>query len=446
MRAPESPWPREMSCVRSVFSLLLTTAFLLTGHGLHMTFLPLMASEIGLSQTVIGLSGSAYFVGFISGALVTPHIIARVGHIRSFTTLMAVFLCCFQVLPMSDAGWVWILMRFLLGAVMCGAYTVVESWLSDQADSRSHGRVLGIYTLVVLAAMATGQGILGLTYGDAAQVFAVISILIGCAIIPVSLTSSLAPAPVPATRIDFMKLYRRSHTAFAGALGSGVVIGTFWTLGAVHVVSVTGNAEFAPTFIAVSILGGALVQYPIGLASDHIDRRHVLTFLCAMSSLTAFYLSSATDTTSLLIGAAAFGAASNSLYAVSLAKAADNSERDEFVMIGSSVLLLNAVGAAMGSFAFGWAMRSAEGNILFTLMAFACAVFAVFIAIQPKGATAVATQEQSSFVAATSATAPAALQQDPRAGDIAEEDQLVPADSTISKGDVGRDVEYSPVT
>ena len=433
-----------MICVRSVFSLLLTTAFLLTGHGLHMTFLPLMASEIGLSQTVIGLSGSAYFVGFISGALVTPHIIAKVGHIRSFTTLMAVFLCCFQVLPMSDAGWVWILARFLLGAVMCGAYTVVESWLSDQADSRSHGRVLGIYTLVVLAAMAAGQGILGLTYGDAAQVFAVISILIGCAIIPVSLTSSLAPAPVPATRIDFMKLYRRSHTAFAGALGSGVVIGTFWTLGAVHVVSVTGDAEFAPMFIAVSILGGALVQYPIGIASDHIDRRHVLTFLCAMSSLSALYLSTATDTTSLLIGAAAFGAASNSLYAISLAKAADNSERDEFVMIGSSVLLLNAVGAAIGSFIFGWAMRSAEGEILFTLMAIACALFAAFIAIQPKGATAVATEEQSSFVPATSATAPAALQQDPRAGDIAEEDQLAPAESIVSVAEEVSDVEYSP--
>jgi MFS family permease len=329
---------------------------------------------------------------------------------------------------MTDAGWVWILTRFLLGAVMCGAYTVVESWLSDQADERSHGRVLGIYTFIVLTAMAAGQGILGLTYGDAAQVFAVISILIGCAIIPVSLTSSLAPAPVPATRIDFLKLYRRSHTAFAGALGSGVVIGTFWTLGAVHVVSVTGDAEFAPTFIAVSILGGALVQYPIGLASDHIDRRYVLTFLCVMSSLAALYLSTATDTISLLVGAAAFGAASNSLYAISLAKAADNSERDEFVMIGSSVLLLNAVGAAIGSFIFGWAMRSAEGDILFTLIAIACALIAVFIAIQPKGITAVAIAEQSSFVAATSATAPAALQQDPRAGDIAEEDQLVPAE------------------
>ena len=441
-----------MSCVRSVLSLLLTSAFLFTGHGLQMTFFPLMASEIGLSQTVIGLSGSAYFVGFISGALITPHIIARVGHIRSFSVLMAVFLCCFQILPMTDSSWVWILARFVVGAVMCGAYTVVESWLSDQADSRSHGRVLGIYTLIVLGAMAAGQGILRLTYGEAAQVFAVISVLIGCAIIPVSLTSSLAPAPVPATRIDFMKLYRRSHTAFAGTLAAGVVMGSFLTLGAIHVVSVTGNADFAPTFIAVSILGGALVQYPIGIASDRIDRRYVLTFLCAMSSLTALYLSSATDTTSLLIGAAAFGAASNSLYAVSLAKAADNSERDEFVMIGSSVILLNAVGAAIGSFIFGWAMRSAEGDILFTLVAIACALFTAFIAIQPKGATAVATEEQSSFVAATSIIAPAALQQDPRAGEIAEEDQLIPAEGLVNQGGIsseatGRksgEVTYSP--
>ena len=73
---------------------------------------------------------------------------------------------------------------------MCGAYTVVESWISDQADARSHGRVLSIYTVIVRAAMALGQGILGLTYGQATQVVAVISILIGCAIIPVSLTSS----------------------------------------------------------------------------------------------------------------------------------------------------------------------------------------------------------------------------------------------------------------
>jgi hypothetical protein len=101
-------------------------------------------------------------------------------------------------------------------------------------------------------------------------------------------------------------------------------------------------------------------------------------------------------------------------------------------MLGSSVLLLNALGAAIGSFVFGWATRAAEADILFTLIAVTSTVFAAFIAFQPRGLTAVAIDEQSSFVAATSATAPAALQQDPRAGDIAKEDQLPPADFTDS--------------
>jgi hypothetical protein len=77
-------------------------------------------------------------------------------------------------------------------------------------------------------------------------------------------------------------------------------------------------------------------------------------------------------------------------------------------------------------------------------MAIACALFAAFIAIQPKGATAVATEDQSTFVPATSATAPAALQQDPRAGDIAEEDQLVPAESVVNTAHEVSDAEYSP--
>ncbi len=58
------------------------------------------------------------------------------------------------------------------------------------------------------------------------------------------------------------------------------------------------------------------------------------------------------------------------------------------------------------------------------------------------GATAVATDEQSSFVPATSASAPAALQQDPRAGDIAEEDQLTPADTVPTTDELGSEIEY----
>jgi len=403
-----------MSSMRSVSSLLLTTAFLLAGHGLHMTFLPLRASELGLSQTLIGLSGSAYFFGFLTGALVIPPVIARVGHIRSFTALMAIFLCSFLFLSLVSEGIFWVLVRFVLGAVMCGAYTVIESWLADQSDASRHGRVLSVYTAIVLTSMAVGQYLLGLTEANPLYPFILVSLLVGFAIVPVSLTRSLAPAPVPATRFNFFKLYRRSHTAFAGALGSGVVMGGFWGLGAIYALAKTNDPGFVPAFIAANIIGGALAQYPIGMASDRIDRRYVLAALCGASGVSAFGLMLANSQQALLVGAFAFGAFANSLYAVSLAKAADNSRREEFVTIGSSVLLLNALGSASSSLAIGWAMRSLGDGALFAFVGVASVITGIFIILQPRGKTAVTIEEQGAFIPATSAMAPAAFDQDPR--------------------------------
>jgi MFS family permease len=369
---------------------------------------------------LIGLSGSAYFAGFVTGALMIPPVIARVGHIRSFTALMAIFLCSFLVLSLVSEGLFWVLVRFILGAVMCGAYTVIESWLADQSDAERHGRVLSVYTAIVLISMAFGQYLLGLTAANPLYPFIFVSLLVGLAIVPVSLTRSLAPAPVPATRVNFFKLYRRSHTAFAGALGSGVVMGGFWGLGAIYALGQTSDASFVPAFIAANIIGGALAQYPIGMASDRIDRRYVLAALCAASGISAFGLMLASSKESLLLGAFAFGAFANSLYAVSLAKAADNSKREEFVTIGSSVLLLNAVGSASSSLVIGWAMRSLGDGALFAFLAVASFITGVFIILQPPGRTAVTIEEQGAFIAATSAMAPAAFDQDPRSDEEVE--------------------------
>ena len=151
-----------MSTLRPVSSLLFTTAFLLAGHGLHMTFLPLRASELGLSQTLIGLSGSAYFAGFFDrrAGNSADH---RSGWATSVAlrTLLAIFLSSFLFLSLVDEGIFWVLVRFVLGAVMCGSYTVIESWLAEQSDSSRHGRVLSVYTAIVLVSMAVGQYLLG---------------------------------------------------------------------------------------------------------------------------------------------------------------------------------------------------------------------------------------------------------------------------------------------
>ena len=78
-----------MRSLRPLTSLLIATALLLAGHGLHLTLLPLRADQIGFSDTLIGLTASAYYLGFVTGCFFIPNIIAQVGHIRIFGALLA---------------------------------------------------------------------------------------------------------------------------------------------------------------------------------------------------------------------------------------------------------------------------------------------------------------------------------------------------------------------
>mgnify|MGYP001827125041 CR=1 FL=1 len=87
-----------MKSLLSVSSLLLSTALLLVGHGMQLTLLPLRAAHLGMSEWIIGLSASGYFLGFVIGCLTIPRIISQVGHIRCFSVLAAAMI---SVIPVS---------------------------------------------------------------------------------------------------------------------------------------------------------------------------------------------------------------------------------------------------------------------------------------------------------------------------------------------------------
>ena len=68
-----------------VAALLFSDALLLIGHGLQLTLLPVSAELLGFGAAQIGLMGSTYYVGFVAGCLLTPLLMRRVGHIRTFS-------------------------------------------------------------------------------------------------------------------------------------------------------------------------------------------------------------------------------------------------------------------------------------------------------------------------------------------------------------------------
>ncbi|MFU8764806.1 MAG: MFS transporter, partial [Haliea sp.] len=130
-----------------------------------------------------------------------------------------------------------------------------------------------------------------------------------------------------------------------------------------------------------------------------------------------------------LVAVFLFGAATMPLYAISLATAADNSSAEEFVEIGTSVLLLNAIGAASAPILLGQLMSLFDATALFWSFAGLSALFSVYLAVQTRDKTqVVAAEDQVPFSAAAPEAAPTGFGLDPRGPEDSAGD-LQPADS-----------------
>ncbi len=337
-----------------IMALMFSVALLLTGHGLLLTLLPLRAAAHGFSATQIGLTASFYYLGFVAGCLAVPRIVKRSGHIRTFAVLGALFSAAALVFNMVPVFGAWTILRFLVGACMAGAYMVIESWLNERATPESRGTILSIYSMVSFLMIAVGQQLLNVAPRNPDALFSLAAILISIAIIPVSLTLSLAPTPIQNVRINLLQVWRLSHVGLLGAMVGGMVTGSFWALAPVFARGIGMDTGSLTLFISAAVLGGAAFQLPLGRLSDYCDRRLVL-----------FYISLAGVVVSILIFLAArlwmqgfwpliglsflWGGCTMTIYAISLAHANDCASPEDFVMVGSAMLLALGLSSAVGA-------------------------------------------------------------------------------------------------
>ena len=334
--------------LHSMFSLLFSAAILLVGHGLQLTLVPLYAISLGWEADLIGYIGSSYFLGFVLGCLTVPRLVARVGHIRVFTVLVALFTSSLLFIGLVDNFVLWLIARCLIGWGIAGIYMVIESWLNDKTSIEHRGSVLSVYTVISLSAICVGQLLVGFDLGYAG-LFMLAAALLVLGIVPVGLTRRAAPHPIPAVSFSFRRLFAVSQVAMVGAFFGGLVTGGFWALGPVIADANQLSAGQVGVFMAVTILGGTALQLPVGRLSDRIDRRYVITGLAViavLTSITAIVLDSRNPqviyVTMFLLGGLSFP-----LYSLCLAHANDNTDLS-IMEVGSGVLMMNSVGSILG--------------------------------------------------------------------------------------------------
>lgn len=332
----------------SMFSLLFSAAILLVGHGLQLTLVPLYAISLEWEPALIGYIGSSYFVGFVLGCLTVPRLVARVGHIRVFTVLIALATASLLFVGLVDHFVMWLAARCLTGWALAGIYMVIESWLNDRTTVEHRGGTLSVYIIITLLAICVGQLLVGFDLGFEG-LFMLAAALLVLGIVPIGLTTSSVPHPIPAVRFSFRRIFAVSQVAMVGAFFGGLVTGGFWALGPVVASANQLSAGQIGIFMAVTILGGTTLQFPVGRLSDRIDRRLVITGLAVLAvctSVVAILLDSRSPEfiylTMFVLGGLTFP-----LYSLCLAHANDNTDLS-IMEVGSGVLMMNSFGSILG--------------------------------------------------------------------------------------------------
>ncbi|WP_067520401.1 MFS transporter [Endozoicomonas ascidiicola] len=378
------------------------------------TLIPLRINANSGDDFLAGLMGTAYYLGLLAGSFRSESIVAAIGHIRSFALFMSVLCATVLSLALSEHTASWLVLRFLNGMAVAGIFVVVESWLLCESNANNRGRVLSFYMVSLYGANAIGQLFVGVLDSSSLTPFILIGILLSLSILPPAINRIPTPEIEQASTLGFRKLFQLTPSGVLGCFAGGLVLGGLYSLLPIYLVKQSGSDDYrVALFLAITMLGGMALQFPVGYLSDIIDRRKVLVAVMLLGCLTCFCLIMTPDNSWLNIPLLfLFGGATFTLYPLAISHGCDHMHPDDIVAGTQGLLLAYSLGACIGPVMASLSMDYIPDGLMAYFIVTLGMTGVFFLARMPYRPVIYSSEEQP-FVPVTRTT-PVIAQIDPR--------------------------------
>jgi len=404
-----------VKALNQLLPLYLSCTLLLMGNGLLFIIIPMSMRLDGQDTDAIGLVMSLYFVGMLLGSLYGRHLISRVGHIRIFAACASVATLCALLHSIWSVPLVWGVLRVLIGFTNATFFMTMETWLSESSTSENRATVFGSYQFVTYFGLALGQLMLNFAEPQDPILYIYVAMLFCLCMIPVLMSRSGGPRINEPESMPLKTLYRTSPLGVVGIMISGICLGAFYNMSSVYGADAGMTKSQIATFMSATMVGGFLLQFPVGKLADIFDRRTVLVMTLLVACLAAMVLPIMAAQGEMIITIACAVILSGALacvYPIALADAFDRLKPSEMVAASGKLILAYATGGAIGPYTSSLVMKQMGADALFGYLIVASLILVAFVMYRMSIRSAVPNALQESFV--VQGMTPMATELDPR--------------------------------
>lgn len=339
-----------MSSIRPLVPLLATAGILIGGNGLQGTYIALRGGLEGFSPSVIGAIGAGYSIGFAIGCIYVARILRSIGHIRTFAAMAAITAAASLAMSLIVAPPFWFLMRFIIGICVASLFAAIESWINSMVTNSNRARTLSVYRLVDLFSVTAVQYLVPAFGVEGPTIFSLVCTAITLSIVPIALADRSSPAAPHAIRFELKTVWNISPLAVVGVVCVGLSMAAFRNIGPIYASEIGMTVTGIANFMSAGIVGGVVLQYPLGLYSDKLDRRLVILLTTIGAATTSVFLAffAGTDAWMNIAGVFLFGAFALPLYSLCSAHGNDFAKDGQHALVSAGLLFYWSIGATAG--------------------------------------------------------------------------------------------------
>lgn len=354
--------PSQTTAEPQRFGLIVPIASITAvGLGLSLS-IPLLSITLemrGISAGWIGINAATSGLASIVITPFVPGIAARFG---TSATLLVAILAGAAALPLfhlTENFWLWFPLRTLSGACITTTFVLSEFWIATAAPPHRRGLVMGLYGTILSIGFALGPLILALAGTSGLRPFLVGAVILAVAALPVVLSTGTRPT------ID--RLPQRGLLGFLviapAATGAAIIFG-FAEAGSFALLPVYGRhaghaVEQVVLFAAALTFGNVLMQIPLGLISDRVNRPSLLLAIALVGALGAALLPLASPSIAATLALLfVWGGCIGGLYSVGLAHLAQRFTGADLAGANAAFVFCYSVGSLFGPATLGLGMEA----------------------------------------------------------------------------------------